>query len=143
MDEISTLQLVMDDDCDWNDSEDEDVTWISQLAMRVQALEILRFSEPVGPAEPNLPSDATPLDFFMLMVGEDFFKYLATETNRYAAQKPPLPSHKLDDTNADEMMLFIGMIFAMGMNVQPKLEDYWKNDSILGTHGIVRGIPIL
>ena len=32
----------------------------------------LEFSEPVGPAEPHLPSDATPLDFFILMVGEDF-----------------------------------------------------------------------
>ena len=32
----------------------------------------LDFSEPVGPAEPYHPSDTTPLDFFMLVVGEDF-----------------------------------------------------------------------
>ena len=101
------------------------------------------FSEPVGPALPHLPSSATPLDFFMLMVGADFFEYLATETNRYAQQNPPPASYKWQDTTASEMMLFIGMIYAMGLNVQPQLLDYWKNDPILGAPGIVHGMPIL
>ena len=75
------------------------------------------FSEPVGPALPHLPSSATPLEFFMLMVGADFFEYLATETNRYAQQNPPPASYKWQDTTASEMMLFVGMIYAMGLNV--------------------------
>jgi hypothetical protein len=41
------------------------------------------------------------------------------------------------------MMLFIGIIFAMGVNVQPQMLDYTKNDVILGAPGIVRGMPII
>ena len=109
MNEMSALQLVMDDDCDWNDSEDEEVTDVDNtvndtLYEPLDAVQMgesddepdtfnfeeccanmdqptsdesssmvdLEFSEPIGPAEPYLPSDATPLDFFMLMVDEDF-----------------------------------------------------------------------
>jgi hypothetical protein len=101
------------------------------------------FLELVGPAQPYLASNATPLDFFLLMVGRDFFDYLATETNRYAKQKLPPASYKWQDTNVNELMLFIGMVIAMGLNVQPQFLDYWKNDAILGAPGIVRGMPIL
>ena len=37
----------------------------------------------------------------------------------------------------------IGMILAMGINVQPELVDYRKNDAIAGAPGITRGMPIL
>lgn len=77
------------------------------------------------------------------MVGSDFFSYLAMVSNRYAQQKPPQASYKWYDTTANELMLMIGMILAMGINVQPELADYWKNDAIVGVPGITRGMPIL
>jgi hypothetical protein len=179
MSECSALDLVMDEDVDWNDSEDDEecandthnddirepldvaqvededdgelddldesdhsITMDTSSSPSNPTTSLPTFSEPVGPSLPYLASTATPLEFF-LMVGSDFFAYLAKESNRYAQQKPPQLSYKWYDTTAEELMLMIGMIFAMGINVQPELADYWKNDSILGAPGITRGMPVL
>ena len=96
------------------------------------------FSEPVAPSLQHLASTATLLKFFLLMVDSDFFSYLAMESNRYVQQKPPQSSYKWYDTTAEELMLMIGMILAVGINIQLELADYWENDSILGAPGITR-----
>ena len=158
MDDLSALGLMMGHESDWNDSED-DVDYqdengfdeqyepldIAQLDDRIEEISDFQQEGSIddGPALPHLPSSATPLDFFMLMVGADFFECLATETNRYAQQNPPPASYKWQDTTAIEMMLFICMIYTMGLNLQPQLLDYWKNDPILGAPGIVHGMLIL
>ena len=181
MNECTALDLMMDEDVDWNDSEDDEESGndtYSQLQDIPEPLDVAQvdeddgetddldesdrsitmdtssspstpsttlptFSEPVGPSLSHLASTATPLEFFLLMVGSDFFSYLAMESNRYAQQKPPQASYKWYDTTANELMLMIGMILAMGINVQPELADYWKNDAIVGAPGITRGMPIL
>lgn len=87
MDDLSALGLMMGHESDWNDSED-DVDYqdengfdeqyepldIAQLDDHIEEISDFQQEESIddGPALPHLPSSATPLDFFMLMVGADF-----------------------------------------------------------------------
>jgi hypothetical protein len=84
----------------------------------------------------TLPSNATPLDFFSLVFGEETFQFIAYETNRYAQQNPPGDGYNWFDTCKEELQQFLGLIIAMGVHHLPRLEDYWSGHPLLGAPGI-------
>ena len=70
---LDALQMGKSDDEPETSNHEECCTNMDQpISDESSSIVDLDFSEPVGPAEPYHPSDTTPLDFFMLMVGEDF-----------------------------------------------------------------------
>jgi hypothetical protein len=72
-----------------------------------------------------MDSSATALDALMLHFGEDTFQLLPTGlTYVYALQTPPGTSYKWNDTNAQEMQLFVDMILAMRIHQLDQLEDH-------------------
>ena len=99
------------------------------------------FTDPSGPTE-LLPATSTPLDFFNLMFGEDFFKTLAEATNLNAADKRPPPAGaahgrfatsdpKWHVTSAAEMRSFFAINMVMGINMKPEYKDYWRDNTVL------------
>ena len=68
-----------------------------------------------------------PLDYLFLLLGDDFFQLLCTETNRYAHQKGFDDFH----TSSAEIAAFVGLNIAMGIVNLPKLHDYWSTNPIL------------
>ena len=53
-------------------------------------------------------------------------KFIVTETNRNATQKG------LNfETTKDEMKVFLGINFILGINNLPSLEDYWSIDKCI------------
>ena len=55
------------------------------------------FTEKVGPHH-YIPGTASVEEFFLLILGEDFFQVLAEQCNLYASQQPPGSSYNWTDT---------------------------------------------
>ena len=95
----------------------------------------------------NLPDDftVTPLSVFLLLLGKDFFKNLAQQTNVYASahlhekhkgssgKEFKLTSHTKPWTTVDEeeMKKFFGLLFAMALNPKTQLTRFWSTKSYL------------
>jgi hypothetical protein len=99
------------------------------------------FNLQIGPTI-TLPSDATALEFFHLVFGEDTCNLIASETNEYARQNPPGDGYNWVDTNKEEIQQFLGVLIAMGIHRLPQVEDYWSTNPLLGAPGIISGMPI-
>eukprot|EP00745_Piridium_sociabile_P004562 TRINITY_DN12743_c0_g1_i2.p1 TRINITY_DN12743_c0_g1~~TRINITY_DN12743_c0_g1_i2.p1 ORF type:complete len:167 (+),score=34.64 TRINITY_DN12743_c0_g1_i2:343-843(+) len=77
--------------------------------------------------------DFSPVDYFQLFFPDDVFQFLATETNRYAAQflqGRALSTHsrfkKWVETDMSEMKAFAALQIAMGLCQKSDLEEYWS-----------------
>ena len=87
------------------------------------------FHEVPGP-QVILPSNATPLDFFSLVFGEETFQFIADGDG-----------YNWFDTCKEELQQFLSVIIAMGVHHLPRLEDYWSGHPLLGAPGITSGMP--
>ena len=89
----------------------------------------------------ELPDDLAPLDFLGLFLDEEFYEYLTTQTNLYAAQylqtNPNLPPHsrfqKWKDVSVTEMKQFIALYFLTGIIRKPEVNQYWSKNPLLKT----------
>ena len=87
---------------------------------------------PVGPRH-DLPPEADEFSYFSLLLPEDFWGSLATQTNVYAQQRM---AEKGADKNwveatATEMKLFIFINFMFGIHRMPETSMYWSSDPLL------------
>ncbi|KAL9978523.1 hypothetical protein ACROYT_G016049 [Oculina patagonica] len=83
-------------------------------------------------------------DFFTLMFGEDLFDKIVEETNRYARQKLADNQQRLAkwrDITKPELKAYFGICVIMGLNILPKVADYWSSDIFMGNEGIKRVMP--
>ena len=88
----------------------------------------------------ELPDDPTPLDFLDLFLDEEFYEYLTTQTNLYAAQylqaNPNLPPHsrfqKWKDVSITEMKQFI-TLYLLTEIIKPEVNQYWSTNPLLKT----------
>ena len=73
------------------------------------------------------------LDFFSLLIPEEFWTHLATETNLYAEQRQAEKSvdKQWKITNAAEMKLFIFIQYMFGIHRMPDTAMYWSTDPLL------------
>ncbi|KAK3750318.1 hypothetical protein QZH41_010822, partial [Actinostola sp. cb2023] len=79
--------------------------------------------------------------FFLRVFGEATLDRIVEETNRYARQSVannPRRSAIWKDVTKPEMKSYFGICVIMGVNVLPKVADYWKDDPFLGNEGIKR-----
>ncbi|KAK3735138.1 hypothetical protein QZH41_000008 [Actinostola sp. cb2023] len=82
--------------------------------------------------------------FFSAVFGEESFRLIVEETNRYARQKlvnKPQRLAKWRDVTVVEMKAYFGLCIMMGINVLPKVADYWSTDPFLGNEAIRNVMP--
>ena len=80
----------------------------------------------------NLDHGSTPLDIFQTVKGmNELLEIIVTQTNRYAIQKGCN-----FETKEDEMEVFLGIYFIMGINKLPSLEYYWLTGKCIGNEKI-------
>jgi hypothetical protein len=93
----------------------------------------LAFSPPRRPAHPFDHYD-TPIDFFTLIITDEFIDACVTYTNIYAQQRvdadkenPPASSHaaQWEDTTQEEIKALIGCLIFMGIVCMKDTRDYW------------------
>ena len=70
----------------------------------------------------GLDHGSTLFDIFQMVTGMNkLLEVTVTETNRYTTQ-----NGRNFETTEDEMKALLGIIFFMGINTLPSLEDYWS-----------------
>ncbi|KAF6215883.1 hypothetical protein GE061_000218 [Apolygus lucorum] len=79
------------------------------------------------------PIDRTPFGFFRLLFTDEFFVYLANETNAYAEYVLRIPGIgprsricEWKKVTVDELKTFLGIVFYQGMIQARRYNDYWK-----------------
>jgi hypothetical protein len=82
----------------------------------------------------------TTLDFFSLILDDDFFQKVVTRTNEYA--KDTIEANEKDskvnknqksawkDLSIDEFRIFLGLFFWMGLVRLPDMKDHWSTSHI-------------
>lgn len=78
-----------------------------------------------------------PIDFFNMLVDDNFYTLIAEETNKYANEvflySTMLPSARITrwrSVTVDELRLFFGIFFHMGIISTNRLQDYWKTSRL-------------
>lgn len=78
------------------------------------------------------PTGDQPIDFFNLLVTNDFYNLVVRETNNYAADLYMNRSSDKSritnwiDIDIDELKIFFGLLFHTGTIKMSRIEDYWK-----------------
>jgi len=124
-----------DDECFENRDRDDDD---SQRSRQVRNIEISAFTSPTGP-KLTLPSDPKPVDFFFQLIPEEFFEYVADETNRFAHQKQQeKPDSVWELICSQEMKAFVSVNLVMGLHSLPSIQDFWSEDDRLLVSGVAK-----
>ncbi|XP_069752086.1 piggyBac transposable element-derived protein 4-like [Narcine bancroftii] len=107
----------------------QDVDWTSTL----EEIHVPAFAEPTGPQH-QLPSTASPLDYFSLLWPSTLFDTIAEETNRYAVQcqeKAGKRDPSWIPTESQEIKAFFAINIMMGIKQLPRISLYWSQDTAL------------
>ena len=92
--------------------------------------ELEKYENVSGPKH-SLPVDSSEKDFFELFVSTDFYNKVAEETNKYAAlsqRKAGAVDKNWEDTNAEEIQAYIGILIYMGLVDLPEIDYYFQDD---------------
>ena len=81
----------------------------------------------------DLPVDATPFDYFSLLLPEMFWSDAAEQTNVYAVQKhlEKGVDKYWKETTPEEMKIFIFVQFMFSIHHLPEASMYWSSDPLL------------
>ena len=81
----------------------------------------------------DLPVDATPFDYFSLLLPRKFWSDAAEQTNVYAVQKQLEKGvdKYWKETTPEEVKIFIFVQFMFGMHHVPEASMYWSSDPLL------------
>lgn len=77
-------------------------------------------------------------DFVGMFIGDDLFKFIVTETNRYYRQyiskyKSYDKTAKWFDVTVPELKQWLSLIIWMGLTKKPSINDYWSKDPLIET----------
>ena len=92
--------------------------------------ELEKYENLSGPKH-SLPVGSSEKDFFELSVTNDFYNNVAEETSKYAAlsqRKAGTVDNNWEDTNAEEIQAYIGILIYMGLVDLPEIDDYFQGD---------------
>lgn len=90
----------------------------------------LPFTEPTGLLKQ--PVGDRPVDYFNLLVTDDFYNLIVTETNKYAEQvflESGLEQARITQwkpLTKEELRVFIGLFLHTGTIIINRMQDYWK-----------------
>ena len=92
----------------------------------------------------NIGNEPKADDFFTEVFDEETFDKIVEETNRYARQNLANNASRLAkwrDVTKPELKAYFGLCVIMGINILPKVADYWSNDPFLGNEAVKRVMP--
>ena len=118
------------------DDEEEEEEWTADLSR----IRVGEFTAQAG-AVIDVGVDPKADNFFSFMFGEDLFDKIVVETIRYARQKLAGNEQRLTrwrDVNRDEVKAYFGICVIKGLNVLPKVANYWSSDVYMGNEAIKR-----
>ncbi|KAK3109202.1 hypothetical protein FSP39_025359 [Pinctada imbricata] len=121
-----------------SDPEEEEF-WSTNLT----SVSIAAFEEETGPNHNLSPTDSV-LQYFFLMISDDFFNLLAVETNRYADQVFARKGRRDPDwspTNKREVQAYFGLHIFMGIHKLPSIDMYWSQNRFVGIPGFKDTMP--
>lgn len=84
-----------------------------------------------------VPGEGRPVDFFQMIVDDNFLQTISEQTNNYAvdilcrpetSEKSCITEWK--DVTVDEMNIFIALLLHTGTISLSRLNDYWKTDQL-------------
>lgn len=94
----------------------------------MEDIDVPEFVESSGPTY-QLPFDANPLQFFMVIFHLALVQIIVDNTNLYAAQSV---DQGWVDTTIDEMKAFLGLQILMGIIQLPRYTMYWSSNKFMG-----------
>lgn len=85
----------------------------------------------------DIPGDNTPIDWFCLLLDNQYLETICRETNRYAFELFCGPTTSLQsritrwkDIDVEELKVFIGLLLHTGSIRLNRLQDYWKTSRL-------------
>lgn len=99
----------------------------------------LPFTEPTGLLKQ--PVGYRPVDYFNLLVTDDFYNLIVTETNKYAEQvflESGLEQARITQWKPlikEELRVFIGLFLHTGTIIINRMQDYWKKHRLYNLTG--------
>ncbi|KAK7089368.1 hypothetical protein V1264_025076 [Littorina saxatilis] len=95
----------------------------------------------IGPKTDDLGNNPNQLDFFFLLFKPAMIDSIVTQTNKYAREKivnkpNGIDPHWREDTTAEEVKAFFGVLILMGIHNLPRDDMYWSADDRLGVPGV-------
>lgn len=99
------------------------------------------FEEHVGLIPEINAENFTAFDFVKLFITDEVLQHIVDQTNLYADQyheaneeylhsKPRSRSHAWKPVNLEEMQVFLGLVFLMGVERKPTLHMYWSTHQL-------------
>lgn len=109
------------------DSQASDIKNADFWSEVVEDIDVPEFVESSGPTY-QLPFDANPLQFFMVIFPLALVQIIVDNTNLYAAQSV---DQGWVDTTIDEMKAFLGLQILMGIIQLPRYTMYWSSNKFM------------
>lgn len=85
----------------------------------------------------SFTEDSKEIDYFEAFIDKEVVEFIVKETNDYykylKENYPPKPNSRLaifEETNTDEIRLFLCILILMGQNKKNRIHDYWSTDEI-------------
>ena len=105
------------------------------------------FTEHVGLTR-QLPCDATPIQFFLLLFTTELIDLIVKYTNSNAVEMILSDAAGIVEgtlawtpTSSEEIMAFLGIVILMGIVKLPSTQLYWSQDKRLHQHGVTKIFP--
>ncbi|KAJ8912354.1 hypothetical protein NQ315_014721 [Exocentrus adspersus] len=126
------LEGEQDQDSEQEQDDNDDLSWDVFTGKQAN----FDFTGKAG-IQQQITSDITSIEIYKLFINKDVLDLIVAETNRYAQDtingkrlSKSSRLHQWQDTNCEEIEKFLGIVLWMGLNIRPKLQDYWANDPL-------------
>lgn len=131
--DLDNNQSSSDEDSETESEDSGDETLLNPVWCNTTAgLKRFVFTKENGLQVP-LPGNNEPIDWFNLLVDDQFLQFICTETNKYALELYCGPNTnvqsritKWKDLTVPELKIFLGLLLHTGSIRLNRLQDYWK-----------------
>ena len=130
-----------DEESDDYESEEEEAG--QQWSQTLTNINVNEFAGESGLLK-NFSENAKADEYFLKVFGNESLDVIVAETNRFARQSlanKPTRLSQWKDTTKEEVKAYFGMCIIMGINVLPKVADYWSNDAFIGNDALKKIMP--
>ena len=100
---------------------EDSTVWTDQLS--APTLHPFSSRSPIGP---TVPVPNTPKEIFQLFFTPSLMEEIKQQTNNYAKEALSPGQNDWTDTTVEELYVYFGFNFLMGLNPRTSLKDYWQ-----------------